>query len=46
MTQPIKVLFVCMGNICRSPLAEGVFKHYVQQAGLTERIVSDSEQPL
>ena len=38
----MKVLFVCMGNICRSPTAEGVFKHYVAQAGLGDRIVSDS----
>jgi protein-tyrosine phosphatase len=38
----VKVLFVCMGNICRSPMAEGAFKHYVREAGLSERIVSDS----
>lgn len=36
------VLFVCMGNICRSPTAEGVFRHFVQQAGLAERIETDS----
>jgi len=36
------VLFVCMGNICRSPTAEGVFRHHVEQAGLAERIVVDS----
>jgi protein-tyrosine phosphatase len=36
------VLFVCMGNICRSPTAEGVFRHHVEQAGLGERIVVDS----
>lgn len=30
----IKVMFVCMGNICRSPLAEGVFRHLVREAGL------------
>lgn len=42
MTQSIKVLFVCMGNLCRSPMAEGVFKHYVAQAGLQDLIVSDS----
>ncbi|MEZ5740918.1 MAG: low molecular weight protein-tyrosine-phosphatase [Burkholderiaceae bacterium] len=29
-----RVLFVCMGNICRSPMAEGVFRHLVAQAGL------------
>lgn len=31
-----KVLFVCMGNICRSPMAEGVFRHLVRQAGLSD----------
>ena len=30
----VKVLFVCMGNICRSPTAEGVFRHKVSEAGL------------
>ena len=38
----IRVLFICMGNICRSPTAEGVFKHHVAQAGLAELIASDS----
>ncbi|MGH8700271.1 MAG: low molecular weight protein-tyrosine-phosphatase [Burkholderiales bacterium] len=38
----VKVLFVCMGNICRSPMAEGVFKHQVKQAGLDGIIASDS----
>jgi protein-tyrosine phosphatase len=38
----IKVLFVCMGNICRSPTAEGVFRHQVAAAGLSDRIVIDS----
>jgi len=28
------VLFVCLGNICRSPLADGITRHYVQQMGL------------
>src|SRR5215212_11448543 len=37
-----KVLFVCLGNICRSPTAEGVFRRYVEQAGLAQRIVIDS----
>lgn len=40
--QPISILFVCMGNICRSPTAEGVFRHLVSEAGLAERIVVDS----
>ena len=34
----IKVLFVCLGNICRSPLAEGVFKQHVRNAGLEDKI--------
>lgn len=38
----VRVLFVCMGNICRSPTAEGVFKHYVAEAGLAEQVTSDS----
>ncbi len=36
------VLFVCMGNICRSPTAEGVFRHHVESAGLADRIEVDS----
>ncbi len=36
------VLFVCLGNICRSPLAEGVFRHQVEQAGLAEAFHIDS----
>jgi len=36
------VLFVCMGNICRSPTAEGVFRHHVDKAGLSDRIIIDS----
>jgi protein-tyrosine phosphatase len=38
----IQVLFVCLGNICRSPLAEGVFAHLVEQAGLARQIECDS----
>jgi protein-tyrosine phosphatase len=38
----IKVLFVCMGNICRSPTAEGVFRHVVDEAGLSMQIEADS----
>ena len=38
----IGVLFVCLGNICRSPTAHGVFQHMVDQAGLADRIRIDS----
>ncbi|KPJ96023.1 MAG: phosphotyrosine protein phosphatase [Gammaproteobacteria bacterium SG8_11] len=38
----VKVLFVCMGNICRSPTAEGVFAKIVHDAGLTDLIEIDS----
>ena len=36
------VLFVCMGNICRSPTAEGVFRHLVEAEGLGDMIEIDS----
>lgn len=38
----IKVLFVCMGNICRSPTADAVFRHFVQEAGVDHMIDVDS----
>ena len=38
----IRILFVCTGNICRSPSAEGLFLHKVAQAGLSEWIKVDS----
>lgn len=38
----IKVLFVCLGNICRSPAADGVFRKQVADAGLTDLIEIDS----
>lgn len=37
-----KVLFVCLGNICRSPTAHGVFAHQVAESGLSDRIRVDS----
>ncbi len=40
---PVKsVLFVCMGNICRSPLAEGVFLHLLRERGLDTHFEADS----
>ncbi len=38
----VKVLFVCLGNICRSPLAEGIFLDKVAKAGLADHIAADS----
>lgn len=38
----VSVLFVCMGNICRSPTAEAVFRAKVAEAGLTHRVEIDS----
>lgn len=37
-----RVLFVCLGNICRSPTAEGVFKHLTTQKSLNEEFIIDS----
>ncbi len=38
----VRVLFVCLGNICRSPMAEAVFQKMVDDAGLTDKIRVDS----
>ena len=38
----VSVLFVCMGNICRSPTAEGVFRKVVADAGMSERVHIES----
>jgi low molecular weight protein-tyrosine phosphatase len=38
----VRVLFVCMGNICRSPTAQGVFEYLVERHGLTSQIQIDS----
>jgi protein-tyrosine phosphatase len=37
-----RLLFVCLGNICRSPAAEGVFLHLIAREGLEDRFVVDS----
>ena len=38
----MKLLFVCLGNICRSPAAEGVFIHLLNERGLNDRFLVDS----
>jgi protein-tyrosine phosphatase len=38
----VRVLFVCYGDTCRSPLAEGVFRRKVELAGLADRVTADS----
>jgi protein-tyrosine phosphatase len=40
--QPLRLLFVCLGNICRSPTAEGVMRSLVMEAGLQDSIELDS----
>lgn len=42
MSRPIRVLFVCLGNICRSPLGEGILREMVKSHGLHGRIEVDS----
>ncbi|HWA43762.1 MAG TPA: low molecular weight protein-tyrosine-phosphatase [Hypericibacter adhaerens] len=37
-----RILFVCTGNICRSPTAEGLFRHRIREAGLLESLEGDS----
>ena len=41
-TRPIRVLMVCLGNICRSPTAEAVLRKKAHEAGLDDRIEVDS----
>lgn len=38
MSESVNVLFVCLGNICRSPSAEGVFRKVVEAAGLADQV--------
>lgn len=40
--RPFRILFVCLGNICRSPAAEIIFRHQVREAGLSAEFLIDS----
>ena len=40
--RPVRVLFVCLGNICRSPTAEAMLRRHVRDAGLAHRVEIDS----
>jgi len=40
--RPLRILFVCSGNICRSPLAEAIFAHLAREAGVEARFLLDS----
>ena len=42
MSDKYKILFVCLGNICRSPAAEGIFRQMVEIRGLGEKLEADS----
>ena len=42
MSEVVRVCFVCLGNICRSPTADGVMVDLVEKAGLSDRVVVDS----
>lgn len=42
MSEKVRVLFVCLGNICRSPSAEGVFRHLAAEQGLLDYLHIDS----
>jgi protein-tyrosine phosphatase len=42
MTGPLRILFVCLGNICRSPTAEGVFRHLAAESAPDLRVEVDS----
>ena len=41
-----KIVFVCLGNICRSPMAEFVFKHLARKAGIVNEYVIESRAPI
>ena len=38
----MNILFVCLGNICRSPVAEAIFKHQIEKLGLSDHFFADS----
>jgi len=40
MSTPVSMLAVCLGNICRSPMAEGLLRHHIQQHGLRAKVDS------
>jgi len=42
LTEPTKIVFVCLGNIVRSPLAENLFRHLAQQTGVADQYFIDS----
>ncbi|PJG82339.1 low molecular weight protein-tyrosine-phosphatase [Caviibacterium pharyngocola] len=42
MNEPIRILFVCLGNICRSPMAEYIMREKIRRAGLEKRIITAS----
>lgn len=42
MAEPTRILFVCLGNICRSPMAEGVFRRVADRAGALDGLETDS----
>ena len=42
LSNKYKVLFVCLGNVCRSPAAQAIFEHYVRENGMSDVISSDS----
>jgi protein-tyrosine phosphatase len=42
MSEPYRILFVCTGNICRSPTAEGVLRARIDSAGLESHLICDS----